>query len=53
MTERFVINYPATPSGKKSWMKMYGMNAYYAGKHWSLRKQDADVWHMLTLSAMN
>ena len=29
------------------------MNAYYAGKHWALRKKDAELWHWLTLAAMN
>ncbi len=29
------------------------MNAYYSGKHWAQRKQDAEYWHMLALSAMN
>ena len=29
------------------------MNAYYAGKHWSKRKQDAEYWHLLTRSAIN
>lgn len=29
------------------------MNAYYAGKHWSRRKQDAEYWHLLTRSALN
>lgn len=29
------------------------MNAYYSGKHWSRRKQDAEFWHLLTISALN
>jgi Holliday junction resolvase RusA-like endonuclease len=37
----------------KRWTKEYGMNAYYAGKHWSIRKRDAEYWHLLTRSAMN
>ena len=53
MTESFTIPYPKTPSGKKQWSKDYGLNAYYAGKHWSKRKQDAEFWHMITRSAMN
>lgn len=51
--ETICINYPKTDSGKKAWNKQYGMNAIYAGKHWSQRGQDARMWHMLTLSAMN
>lgn len=53
MTETFRIYYPNTPAGKKRWSKLYGMNAYYAGKHWAQRKQDADYWHLLTNAAMN
>lgn len=29
------------------------MNAYYSGKHWARRKQDAEFWHLLTRSALN
>ena len=53
MIERFKIPYPNTPAGKSRWAKMYGMNAYYAGKHWSLRKQDAEFWHNLTRACMH
>lgn len=28
---------------------LYGMNSYYAGKHWSVRKKHADYWHDLVL----
>lgn len=31
----------------------YGMNAIYAGKHWTKRLKDAEYWHYLTHSAMN
>ncbi len=48
MEEVFEIPYPDTPAGKKQWTKRYGMNAYYAGKHWAVRKADADYWHRLT-----
>nr|DAP58931.1 MAG TPA: crossover junction endodeoxyribonuclease [Caudoviricetes sp.] len=51
--EIFRIAYPAASSEKKNWTKNYGMNAYYSGKHWSIRKKDAEYWHWLTLSAMN
>lgn len=53
MTETFLIPYPPTPAGKKAWNKRYGLNAYWAGKHWAQRKQDADYWHRLTLAEMN
>ena len=48
MEERFIIPYPKTPAGKKQWTKTYGLNAYYAGKHWAQRKKDAEYWHTLT-----
>lgn len=52
MKEVFHIDYPKTEAGRKAWNKQYGMNAIYAGKHWSKRREDAKMWHMLTLSAM-
>lgn len=52
MTEVFFIEYPPTPAGKKHWAKEYGMNKYYAGTHWSVRKRDADYWHALTKACM-
>lgn len=53
MTEVFRIDYPKTESGKKAWNKVYGMNAIYAGKHWTKRRQDAQMWHLMTVGAMN
>ena len=46
--EKFRIPYPSHKAGQKQWSKDYGMNAYYAGKHWSVRKRDAEYWHRLT-----
>lgn len=53
MKESFIIPYPKAPAGKKQWSKRYGLNSIYAGKHWALRKQDADYWHTITRAAMN
>lgn len=53
MTETFRIDYPPTKAGKKQWAKEYGMNKYYAGVHWSVRKRDAEYWHMIARNAMN
>lgn len=53
MTETFRIYYPKSKAEQKRWAKEYGMNAYYAGKHWSRRKEDAEYWHLLTRSALN
>lgn len=43
----FEIPYPATKRGKAAWNKRFGLNAYYAGKHWSQRKKDAEELHTL------
>lgn len=51
--EKFRIPYPKTKAGQKQWSKDYGMNAYYAGKHWSARKRDADFWHQLVRSCLD
>ena len=32
---KFTIPYPPTKREKAAWNKRYGLNAYYAGKHWS------------------
>lgn len=53
MVESFRIYYPTSAAGKKQWNSRYGLNAYWAGKHWSKRKEDAEYWHLLTRSAMN
>lgn len=52
MTEKFTIPYPPTKKGKAMWNRQYGMNAYYSGKHWAQRKNDAETWHMMTRAAM-
>ena len=52
MTESFVIPYPKTDAGKKLWSREYGLNAYYAGKHWAKRRADADMWHRLVAYEM-
>ena len=51
--ESFKIPYPSTPAGKKRWAKEYGLNRFYAGVHWSKRKEAAEFWHMMTRAAMN
>ncbi len=38
-----LLPYPANVS-------QYSDNAYYAGKHWSVRKRDRDFWHQLLLT---
>ena len=41
----FEIPYPPTKAGRTAWSKLYGLNAYWTGKHWSQRKKDAEYWH--------
>lgn len=56
MAERvleFVIHYPETKQGKTEWSKRYGLNAYWAGKHWAERKRDAEYWHWLTRAELH
>lgn len=53
MTEKFIIPYPEYASERRRWNKDYGLNAYYSGKHWSVRKKDAEYWHWLTVLNMN
>lgn len=51
--EVFRIEYPNTPAGKKDWNKRFSDNAYYAGKHWAVRKKDADYWHAMVRACMD
>ena len=48
----FELDYPPTKRGKAAFCKRYGLNAYYAGKHWGARKRDAEELHALTWAAM-
>lgn len=51
-TVMFKIDYPPTKAGKTAWNRRYGLNAYYAGKHWVVRKKDAEYWHTITRAAV-
>ena len=53
MTESFKIPYPRIPAQRKAWNSRYSLNAYWSGKHWKARKDDADYWHLLTRSEMD
>jgi hypothetical protein len=44
----FTIPYPAGKKAMAIWNKRFGLNAYYAGKHWAKRKEDAKELHTLT-----
>lgn len=41
----FSIPYPTGKKQRAAFFKRYGLNAYYAGKHWAQRKADAEEWH--------
>lgn len=51
-TENFTIAYPSQKAERKRWMKEYGLNAIYAGKHWSTRRRDGEFWHWMVQAAM-
>lgn len=51
--ERFIIRYPRTREERARWSKQYGLNAIYAGKHWSQRDADKQAWRLITWNAMN
>lgn len=46
------IPYPADKKAKTKFCRNYGLNAYYAGKAWQIRKRDAEHWHKLTWYAI-
>ena len=48
----FTIPYPATKAAMTAWNRRYGLNAYYAGKHYQQRKRDAETLHGLARVAM-
>lgn len=49
---RLTIPYPKTKAGMSAFCKRFSINAYYAGKHWRKRKEDADYWHLTTRAAL-
>lgn len=51
--ERFTIDYPKSKAEQKRWNRQYGLNAIYAGKHWSKRNEDKEFWHNMTWAAMH
>lgn len=51
--ERFIIRYPRTKDEKTRWSKQYGLNAIYAGKHWTKRDADKQAWELITRNAMS
>lgn len=48
----FTIDYPSSKKEKSEWNRRYGLNAYYAGKHYYQRKKDAEILHYITVKAL-
>lgn len=48
----FCIPYPPTKKGKAAWNKRFGLNAYWSGKHFRARSQDAKDIHAMTWVAL-
>lgn len=51
-TVKFTLPYPPTKRGKAAWNKRFSLNAYWAGKHYRQRAQDARDIHSLTILAL-
>lgn len=49
---KFSIPYPKTDKSKSAWNRRFGLNAYYAGKHYQVRKKDAQELHAITWDAL-
>lgn len=48
----FSIDYPKNKKQLAQWMRIYSLNAIYAGKHWAARKKDSEFWHWLVEAAL-
>lgn len=48
----FTLPYPPTKKGKAAWNKRFSLNAYWAGKHYRQRAQDAREIHALVILAL-
>ena len=48
----FTIPYPPTKGGKTAFCRRFGLNAYYTGKPWPVRRQDAVELHQLAELSM-
>lgn len=49
---RFTIPYPPQKKMKSAFCKRFGLNAYYSGKKWPVRKRDAEELHSMAYAAM-
>lgn len=48
----FSIPYPPTKKGMAAWNKRFSLNAYWSGKHYRARAQDARDIHSLVILAL-
>lgn len=48
----FTIPYPPTKKGLAAWNKRFSLNAYWSGKHYRARAQDARDIHSLVILAL-
>lgn len=48
----FSIPYPPTKKGMAAWNRRFSLNAYWSGKHYRQRAEDARFVHQLTVAAM-
>lgn len=48
----FTIPYPLGKTAKATFCRKHSLNAYYAGKHWALRKKETDDLHAMTYLAL-
>lgn len=49
---RFELPYPPTKRGKAAWNKRFSLNAYWSGKYFRQRAQDAREIHALVVLAL-
>lgn len=54
----FWMDYPPLPINPRAKRKptlsnTWGLNAYYSGKHYQVRRKDAEYWHMWTRAQLN
>lgn len=51
-TVKFTLPYPPTKRGLAAWNKRFSLNAYWSGKHYRARAQDARDIHSLVILAL-
>lgn len=49
---KITIPYPIQKKERTAFFKRFGLNSIYAGKHWTVRKRDAEEWHWAVRKAL-